>query len=196
MPHLDQGKPALTIDFSDEDAAIVKDFFLLSSKRTIYACNVAEDELAGAIDNPDSHPQVATRPQVRRRAQRLRSRRHLRPHRGGTQRPLPRGSRRVPRRHGRDRLRRLRPDPRRLSPARPAHLPHHRRAGNPRLDHPRRRQGPRRRRRHPHRFRARLHRRGNRPLRRPRRRSAPRTPPRKPASSASKARNTSSRTAT
>ena len=59
MPHLDQGKPALTIDFSEDDRAIVKEFFLLSSKRTIYACNVAEDELAGAIEDPDSHPQVA-----------------------------------------------------------------------------------------------------------------------------------------
>ncbi len=59
MPHLDQGKPALTIQFSDEDAAIVKDFFLLSSKRTIYACNVSEDELAAATENPDSHAQVA-----------------------------------------------------------------------------------------------------------------------------------------
>lgn len=59
MPHLDQGKPALTIDFSTDDAEIVKGFFLLSSKRTIYACNVAEDELAGATENPDSHPQVA-----------------------------------------------------------------------------------------------------------------------------------------
>ena len=59
MPHLDQGKPALTIDFSDDDAAIVKDFFLLSSKRTIYACNVAEDELAAVTDNPDSNALVA-----------------------------------------------------------------------------------------------------------------------------------------
>ena len=59
MPHLDQGKPAITLDFSDEDKAIVRDFFLLSNKRTIYACNVAEDELAAAIANPDSHPQVA-----------------------------------------------------------------------------------------------------------------------------------------
>ncbi len=59
MPHLDQGKPALTLEFSDEDKIIVKDFFLLSSKLTIYACNVAEDELAGATENPDSHPQVA-----------------------------------------------------------------------------------------------------------------------------------------
>ncbi len=59
MPHLDQGKPALTLEFSDEDAAIVKDFFLLSSKRTIYACNVAEDQLAETTANPDSNPLVA-----------------------------------------------------------------------------------------------------------------------------------------
>ncbi|MFN5833830.1 MAG: redox-regulated ATPase YchF, partial [Akkermansiaceae bacterium] len=59
MPHLDQGKPALTIDFSEDDLEIVKGFFLLSSKRTIYACNVSEDELAAAVENPDSHPQVA-----------------------------------------------------------------------------------------------------------------------------------------
>ncbi len=59
MPHLDQGKPALTLEFSDDDKEIIRDFFLLSSKRTIYACNVAEDELAGAIDDPDSHLQVA-----------------------------------------------------------------------------------------------------------------------------------------
>jgi len=59
MPHLDQGKPALTIDFSDDDLEIIKGFFLLSSKRTIYACNVAEDELAAAVENPDSHPEVA-----------------------------------------------------------------------------------------------------------------------------------------
>jgi ribosome-binding ATPase len=58
-PHLDQGKPALTLEFSTEDAAIVKDFFLLSSKKTIYACNVAEDELAAASTDPSSHPLVA-----------------------------------------------------------------------------------------------------------------------------------------
>ena len=59
MPHLDQGKPALTIGFSDDDMAVVRDFFLLSMKRTIYACNVAEDEIATATENPDSHPLVA-----------------------------------------------------------------------------------------------------------------------------------------
>lgn len=59
LPHLDQGKPALTLDFSIEDQAIVKDFFLLSSKRTIYACNVNEDELAEVMADPASNPMVA-----------------------------------------------------------------------------------------------------------------------------------------
>ncbi len=59
MPHLDAGKPALTIDFNEDDAEIVKGFFLLSSKKTIYACNVSESELAGAVEDPDSHELVA-----------------------------------------------------------------------------------------------------------------------------------------
>ena len=59
MPHLDAGKPALTIDFSADDAELVKGFFLLSSKKTIYACNVSEADLAGAAADPDSHPLVA-----------------------------------------------------------------------------------------------------------------------------------------
>ena len=59
MPHLNEGNPALTLEFSDEERAVVRDFFLLSSKRTIYACNVMEDELAGAMADPDAHPMVA-----------------------------------------------------------------------------------------------------------------------------------------
>jgi len=39
--------------------ALVRDFFLLSNKRTIYACNVAENEIAAATADPDSHPLVA-----------------------------------------------------------------------------------------------------------------------------------------
>lgn len=59
MPHLDAGKPALTLEWSTEDAEVVKGFFLLSSKRTIYACNVSEAELAAATENPDSVDLVA-----------------------------------------------------------------------------------------------------------------------------------------
>lgn len=59
MPHLDAGKPALTADLNDDELKLMKDFFLLSSKRTIFACNVNEDELAGAVGDPDSHPLVS-----------------------------------------------------------------------------------------------------------------------------------------
>lgn len=58
-PHLDSGKPALTADLNDDEKKLMKDFFLLSSKRTIFACNVNEDELAGAVADPGSHPLVS-----------------------------------------------------------------------------------------------------------------------------------------
>ncbi len=59
LPHLYDGKPAITLQFATEDLPYIKDFFLLSMKRTIYACNVAEDELATASADPDSQPLVA-----------------------------------------------------------------------------------------------------------------------------------------
>ena len=59
LPHLDEGKPALTLELTKDEQLTLRDFFLLSSKRTIYACNVAEDELADAQQNPDSHAMVA-----------------------------------------------------------------------------------------------------------------------------------------
>ncbi len=47
IAHLDEGKPAITLpDTSDEDLARIKSFFLLSSKPVIYACNVAETDIA------------------------------------------------------------------------------------------------------------------------------------------------------
>lgn len=58
MPHLDQGNPALTMTLSDEEKKTLREFFLLSSKRTIFACNVSEDELGAAIADPDSHAMV------------------------------------------------------------------------------------------------------------------------------------------
>jgi GTP-binding protein YchF len=59
LPHLENGLPALTVELSDNERKLLREFFLLSSKRTIFACNVAEDELAAAVANPDSHPLVA-----------------------------------------------------------------------------------------------------------------------------------------
>ncbi len=58
LPHLDTGKPALTLELTDDERITLHDFFLLSSKRTIFACNVAEDELADAQKDPDSHAMV------------------------------------------------------------------------------------------------------------------------------------------
>ncbi len=46
LPHLDQGRPALTLDLSDEEKRVAKEFFLLTNKPTIFACNVAESDLA------------------------------------------------------------------------------------------------------------------------------------------------------
>lgn len=59
LPHLDAGKPALTLEISQDEEITLRDFFLLSSKRTIFACNVAEDELADAQKSPDAHSMVA-----------------------------------------------------------------------------------------------------------------------------------------
>jgi GTP-binding protein YchF len=46
LPHLDSGKPAITLELADEEKTIARDFFLLTSKPTLFACNVAESDLA------------------------------------------------------------------------------------------------------------------------------------------------------
>ncbi len=50
-PHLDAGKPANTMDLTREERALLRLFFLLSAKPTLFACNVAENDLAGADAN-------------------------------------------------------------------------------------------------------------------------------------------------
>jgi ribosome-binding ATPase len=50
-PHLDQGKPASTLALNDEEKKLMKGFFLLTSKPTLFACNVAEGDLATAEKN-------------------------------------------------------------------------------------------------------------------------------------------------
>jgi len=52
LPHMDAGKPALTADLTDDERLTAKEFFLMSSKPTIFACNVAEDDLAKTGGNP------------------------------------------------------------------------------------------------------------------------------------------------
>jgi GTP-binding protein YchF len=44
--HLDAGKPAITAELTPEEKAIARGLFLLTSKPTIFACNVAESDLA------------------------------------------------------------------------------------------------------------------------------------------------------
>lgn len=49
---LDAGKPALLTELSVEERALSIPFFLLTDKRTIFACNVKESDLATADQNP------------------------------------------------------------------------------------------------------------------------------------------------
>ena len=50
-PHLNQGKPALTLELTPEDKAISRLFWLMTDKPTIFACNVKEGDLATADTN-------------------------------------------------------------------------------------------------------------------------------------------------
>lgn len=54
LPVLEEGRPARSADLTDDERKVAKQFFLLTSKPTIYAANVAEDSLA----DPDSNPHV------------------------------------------------------------------------------------------------------------------------------------------
>jgi len=51
-PHLDAGKPAITLELTTEEKALSKTFWLLTDKPTIFACNVKESDLATADTNP------------------------------------------------------------------------------------------------------------------------------------------------
>jgi GTP-binding protein YchF len=48
---LDAGKPVLTVALTPEEKAIAREFFLLSDKPTIFACNVKDTDLADADAN-------------------------------------------------------------------------------------------------------------------------------------------------
>jgi hypothetical protein len=53
-PHLSDGKYAATLEMTAEEEALAKPLFLLTNKPVIYACNVAEGDLA----NPEANPFV------------------------------------------------------------------------------------------------------------------------------------------
>jgi ribosome-binding ATPase len=51
-PHLNAGKPALTLELTPEEKAVSRLFWLMTDKPTIFACNVKENDLATADQNP------------------------------------------------------------------------------------------------------------------------------------------------
>ena len=53
LPHLDGGKPAISAALTPEEKAIARGFFLLTSKPTIFSCNVAESDLAVVAANAE-----------------------------------------------------------------------------------------------------------------------------------------------
>src|SRR5438046_4319703 len=56
LTHLDAGKPAITAELTLEEETIARSFFLLTSKLTIFACNVAESGLAASSKVDSSNP--------------------------------------------------------------------------------------------------------------------------------------------
>jgi len=51
-PHLNEGKPAITLQLAPEEKAVSRLFWLMTDKPTIFACNVKESDLATADTNP------------------------------------------------------------------------------------------------------------------------------------------------
>jgi hypothetical protein len=52
IPHLNQNKPANVLDCTEDEKKLLQFFQLLSAKPVLYACNVAESDLANAEANP------------------------------------------------------------------------------------------------------------------------------------------------
>ena len=55
LPHLNENKPAITLEMTEDEQLVLKRLCLLSAKRVLYACNVAEGDLA----DPSANPYVA-----------------------------------------------------------------------------------------------------------------------------------------
>ena len=51
LPHLNANKPAATLDMDEGEQVVLKQLCLLSAKRVLYACNVAESALADPSAN-------------------------------------------------------------------------------------------------------------------------------------------------
>jgi GTP-binding protein YchF len=55
LPHLDSGKPAITLALTDEEKITAREFFLLTSKPTLFACNVGEADLAAIAQKDETN---------------------------------------------------------------------------------------------------------------------------------------------
>ena len=55
LPHLDSGKSAITAPLEPEEKIVARNFFLLTSKPTLFACNVAETDLAAVAKNDQTN---------------------------------------------------------------------------------------------------------------------------------------------
>jgi ribosome-binding ATPase YchF (GTP1/OBG family) len=62
LPHLDAGKPVITAPLAPEERAAARNFFLLTSKPTIFACNVAESDLGSVAAGADRGDGTTNRP--------------------------------------------------------------------------------------------------------------------------------------
>jgi GTP-binding protein YchF len=51
-PHLDAGRPGITLSLTPEEKVVAKQFYFLTDKPTILAANVTESDLANAAQNP------------------------------------------------------------------------------------------------------------------------------------------------
>ncbi len=186
---LADGKPARLVEVPKEDEALFRSFNLLTAKPILYVANV--EEAAAATGNALSEKVEAMAEARGRRLRRDLGRDRIRDRAAARRR-----AERIPRDAGARRARPRPADPRRLRAPRPHHLLHRRAEGSPRLDDSRGRPGAAGGRHHPHRFREGLHPRPDHRLRRLRRARRRTGAPRTPARRATKARNTSSRTAT
>ena len=58
LKHLEEGRPARTLEMNDEEKAVVNSWFLLTQKPVIYAANIAEDDLSKDADEIEAVRQV------------------------------------------------------------------------------------------------------------------------------------------
>lgn len=52
LAHLQEGKPVRTMEFTEDEQKLIDQVFLLTTKPTIYAANIAEDDIQCSDENP------------------------------------------------------------------------------------------------------------------------------------------------